>query len=55
MGKGDKRRPRAISSREEELRWELMSSYTTETRKAGIRRTLKQLQEEKSKPLSSTG
>jgi hypothetical protein len=47
MGKGDKRRPRNISEKEENLRWELLSSYTTETRKATIRRVIKQLQEEK--------
>ena len=40
MGKGDKRRPRTIGSQEEELRWELMNSKTTQKRKEEIIKAL---------------
>lgn len=43
-GKGSNRRPLKISRLEEELRWELIKSSTTEKRKEEILRILKDMQ-----------
>ena len=46
-GKGDKRRPQQISSYENDLRWELMSSKTTQERKCAIIQELEEIKHQK--------
>lgn len=47
MSKGSKQRPSFITNEEFELRWELMSSDTTEERKLAILKQLQKIKEEK--------